>query len=70
MDRSLNQLIHNDENRYLPYMLHRSLSFKHKLDLMLEVVKGMVYLHKLTPPMLHRDLKPSNLLVSTHCVHH
>jgi serine/threonine protein kinase len=42
---------------------HRIISFKQKLEILLQVVQGMIYLHGLTPPILHRDLKPSNILV-------
>src|SRR3989338_10814414 len=44
-------------------IMHRTIPFKKKLDILRQVVQGMMYLHGLTPPILHRDLKPSNILV-------
>jgi serine/threonine protein kinase len=43
--------------------LHQALSFSKKLELLSQVVRGMIYLHSMEPPLLHRDLKPSNILV-------
>jgi serine/threonine protein kinase len=37
----------------------RSLSFEKKVELLLDVVKGMIYLHGLEPAIVHRDLKPN-----------
>lgn len=31
-----------------------------------EVLKILVYLHELSPPVLHRDIKPSNLMLDEH----
>eukprot|EP00002_Diphylleia_rotans_P040600 TRINITY_DN9669_c0_g1_i2.p1 TRINITY_DN9669_c0_g1~~TRINITY_DN9669_c0_g1_i2.p1 ORF type:complete len:1419 (-),score=212.66 TRINITY_DN9669_c0_g1_i2:308-4564(-) len=47
-------------------VLHDSkkrLSLQTKLFFMIEIVKGMNYLHSSNPPILHRDLKSLNILV-------
>ncbi len=55
--KSLADLIHNHKNGRR-YEFHNSISFRKKLDLLLDVVKGMMYLHGLQPVIVHRDLKP------------
>jgi serine/threonine protein kinase len=42
----------------------RQISFERKIELLLDVVKGMIYLHGLEPAIVHRDLKP-NVSVTT-----
>jgi serine/threonine protein kinase len=42
---------------------HRIVTFKQKVEILLQIVGGMIYLHSLTPPIIHRDLKPSNILL-------
>jgi serine/threonine protein kinase len=42
---------------------HRVISFNQKIDILLQVVGGMIYLHSLSPQIIHRDLKPSNILL-------
>lgn len=32
-------------------------------EIMADIVKAVIYLHSLTPPILHRDLKPENVLL-------
>lgn len=43
--------------------LHQQISFSKKVQLLLDVCRGIVYLHSLTPVLCHRDLKPSNILL-------
>ncbi|XP_020585615.1 LIM domain kinase 1 isoform X2 [Phalaenopsis equestris] len=46
--------------------LHKNkhaLDLRRRLQMALDVVKGMNYLHRRNPPIIHRDLKSSNLLV-------
>jgi serine/threonine protein kinase len=70
MGKSLEHLLYQATSRLTadasPFNLHRNITFTHKIHLLLDVVKGMIYLHNLEPPLLHRDLKPSNILVSLH----
>jgi serine/threonine protein kinase len=40
------------------------LSIKKKLDIAIEISKGMVYLHAGEEIILHRDLKTENILIS------
>lgn len=55
---SLFQLLHQD--------LHIGLSWKQKLNISLDVAKGMNYLHNaFEQPIIHRDLKSLNLLLQT-----
>jgi serine/threonine protein kinase len=60
MGNSLESAIHSNKSQIA---LHGNLSFKKKVDLIMDIVRGMIYLHGLTPPVLHRDLKPSNILL-------
>lgn len=52
-------LYQNKERKLLGQRRHQSMSLKTKMNLLYQVVQGMVYLQKLDPPILHRDLKPS-----------
>jgi hypothetical protein len=47
----------------LDVALRKEMTLDSKIRILLDVVRGMIYLHMLDPPMLHRDLKPSNILV-------
>ena len=40
------------------------LSTKKKLDIAIEIVRGMIYLHSLSKPILHWDLKAENILIN------
>jgi serine/threonine protein kinase len=62
MGGSLHDLIH--QKKKTKKIKHNILTFKQKLEILLQVVQGMMYLHNLSPPIIHRDLKPSNILVS------
>jgi serine/threonine protein kinase len=56
--KSLDSVIHQKSVQCLD-LLHNRLSFAKKSELLLDVVKGMIYLHGLDPTIIHRDLKPS-----------
>merc|ERR1719433_1131434 len=43
----------------------KSASPQHERKLLVDVARGMQYLHAQRPAILHRDLKPSNILVET-----
>lgn len=51
---SLFRLLHKNSQR---------LDWRRRLSMVLDVVRGMNYLHHCNPPIIHRDLKSSNLLV-------
>lgn len=40
------------------------LDIKHRLQMALEIAKGVNYLHSFNPPILHRDLKSLNILLN------
>jgi len=40
------------------------ISWERKLDIAMDVAKGMVYLHTRNPPIIHRDIKSLNVLVT------
>jgi hypothetical protein len=33
-------------------------------ELFYEIIQGLIYLHKQTPPIIHRNLKPSNIMIN------
>jgi serine/threonine protein kinase len=39
------------------------LSWRRKVDMTMDIVRGMVYLHTRNPPIIHRDIKSLNILV-------
>jgi serine/threonine protein kinase len=41
------------------------LTWKRRISLAADCVRGMLYLHTRTPPIIHRDLKSANLLVTS-----
>ena len=43
----------------------RYLSFREQIDLSVDCLCGMLYLHELQPPLLHGDIRPTNILVTT-----
>jgi hypothetical protein len=55
--KSLDRIVHKKSSS--KKLLHNALRFKKKVSLLLDVVKGMLYLHSSTPAIIHRDLKPS-----------
>jgi serine/threonine protein kinase len=41
------------------------ISATRRLDMAMDIARGMAYLHSQSPAIVHRDLKPSNLLVDS-----
>jgi serine/threonine protein kinase len=58
--KSLDTLIHGQSSSGY---LHEQVSLGKKIDLLLDVARGISYLHGLQPAIVHRDLKPSNILL-------
>ena len=52
-----------DLDRYL-HDKCRDFDLNRKMDIMLQCVKGIAFMHSFEPPMVHRDIKPKNFLVS------
>ena len=52
---SLFKLLHEKKN----IMLH----WRQKLKMIIDIARGMIYLHEASPPIIHRDLKSLNLLL-------
>jgi serine/threonine protein kinase len=60
--KSLESILYFKKNQE-EYRMHQALSYRKKLDILMDVLKGLIYMHSRQPPLLHRDLKPSNILV-------
>lgn len=43
---------------------HTRYSVRHVLEILVEVLPALIYLHELSPPVVHRDIKPHNLMRS------
>ena len=39
------------------------LEWRSRYDVVLDIAKGLDYLHSLDPPVIHGDIKPSNILL-------
>lgn len=51
------------------YMKHNELNNDHRLQIMIDVAKGLCYLHNRKPHIImHRDLKPQNILIGRYGV--
>ena len=48
----------------MKYCKKHSLAPAMKLDIMIQVIKGIRHLHHLDPPVAHRDIKPHNILIT------
>ena len=53
MDESLTKHIIQNKHKLM----------KEKVDILLDVARGLCYLHTQTPPVIHRDLSPNNILL-------
>jgi len=42
---------------------NKKIAMKEKIDILLDVARGLCYLHTLNPPVIHRDLSPNNILL-------
>ena len=40
-----------------------NISFKGRVSILYDIVKGLSYLHSGNPPVIHRDLSPNNVLL-------
>lgn len=65
--KSLDSILHSKRNQ--DDRLHKALPYRKKLEILMDVLKGLLYMHERQPPLLHRDLKPSNILVCYHLCH-
>jgi serine/threonine protein kinase len=53
--KSLDKVVHKNTKK--THEIHASMKFEKKVKLLMDVVKGMLYLHALEPAVIHRDLK-------------
>jgi serine/threonine protein kinase len=44
-------------------MFNPALTWAQRLLLVIESARALVYLHRLSPPVVHRDIKSSNILI-------
>jgi serine/threonine protein kinase len=54
----------NNETKQAIYRKMTPVGYYVACELMIELLEGVDYLHKLVPAVIHRDLKPSNILIS------
>ena len=52
-----------DRGTLFDVVQQNSLTWKLKASMITDIVKGMMYLHTRTPPIVHRDVKSLNILV-------
>ncbi|KAF5385606.1 hypothetical protein D9757_006780 [Collybiopsis confluens] len=53
-----------DNGDLISYFRKSSLHPSAKLDYIVQIAEGLVYLHELNPPVVHGDLKGANILIS------
>ncbi|KAF5385580.1 hypothetical protein D9757_006778 [Collybiopsis confluens] len=53
-----------DHGDLISYSRRCALDFGSKLNHMIQIAEGLVYLHELDPPVVHGDLKGANILIS------
>jgi len=52
--------------KYIETRIPKSgVSFSVKISILLDIAKGLSYLHSQQPPVVHRDLSPNNILLKT-----
>lgn len=60
---SLYDLLHSSSSIYKP--ARDFVDDKRRLEMALDIARGVEYLHSSKPPIVHRDLKSPNLLVNS-----
>ena len=53
-----------DRGSLFDVVAREQLSWLRKVDMCLDVARGMMYLHSRNPPIIHRDIKSLNILVT------
>lgn len=66
LPRNLANFLESDKNAYLPYSDKNAyLPYSVKASLLLDISKGLSYLHSQTPTIIHRDLTAKNILINS-----
>lgn len=53
-----------DRGTLFDVVQQNSLSWKLKASMIIDVARGLMYLHTRNPPIIHRDVKSLNILVN------
>lgn len=61
----LMELLHENLDRYLSRKRRITIPMQSKLLILLDVAKGLTYLHGQVPPIIHRDLTSRNVLLNS-----
>lgn len=51
------------------FMPPKSTCIKNKKSILLDIAKGLDYIHSLKNPIIHRDIKPANIFIRTNTQH-
>ncbi len=58
---TMSRLIVHDTDTLLSVVILAPSRREHKYHITHDVLRGMVYLHSIQPPLIHRDIKPAGL---------